>query len=204
MPETNAVRATLWLAIAVFIVLSAQAPAAPGGLALVRAGTGCRVGAESSAAACRCDQLPADARAALGLPQALNAASAVELERVPGLGPKRARAIAAERDRGGAFESLQALARRVPGIGPKTIDRIRPHLFAVGPDPACGEGSQSLVGSILPQRPARRVAGSSDRSAPDWSKARAVGFVPASSPWRRVEGALGSNRGGELQGEESR
>ena len=33
-----------------------------------------------------------------------------------------------------------ALAARVPGIGPRTIDRIRPHLFAVGPDPACGVG----------------------------------------------------------------
>ena len=143
VPETNAVRATLWLAIGVFIVLSARAPAAPGMLALVRAGSGCRLAAETSAATCLCDQLPADARAALGLPQALNAASAAELERVPGLGPKRARAIAAERERGGAFESLQVLARRVPGIGPKTIDRIRPHLFAVGPDPACVSGSPS-------------------------------------------------------------
>jgi len=143
VPETTAARAALWLAMAVIVVLSARAPAAPGPLSLVRDGSGCRLAAAADAPACTCSELPADARAALGLPQALNTASAAELERVPGLGPKRARAIAVERESGGDFESLQALSRRVPGIGPKTIDRIRPHLFAVGPDPACGEGNPS-------------------------------------------------------------
>ncbi|MGH9887470.1 MAG: ComEA family DNA-binding protein, partial [bacterium] len=111
--------------------------------ALLRDTTGCRLGPVGSAPECDCREMPADVRAALGLPQALNRASAVELERVPGLGPTRARAIAVEREHGGAFESLDALARRVPGIGPKTVDRIRSHLFAVGPDPACGAGSPS-------------------------------------------------------------
>ena len=140
--ETNAARAALWAAVAVVAFLGASDPSAPGALALVRDGSACRLGVAGSAQPCECSALPVDARAALGLPQPLNSASAVELERVPGLGPLRASAIAAERERGGAFESIQALSRRVPGIGPKTIDRIRPHLFAVGPDPACGEGSR--------------------------------------------------------------
>ena len=76
-------------------------------------------------------------------PCALNSASVEDLERVPGIGPMRASAIAAERERGGDFASLEALSQRVPGIGRKTIDRIRPHLFAVGPDPACGARSPS-------------------------------------------------------------
>jgi len=143
VPETNAVRALLWAALAVAALLELRVPSAPGPLALVRDASGCRLGEVGFAAPCACDALPADARAALGLPQSLNAASAAELERVPGLGPARARAIAVERASGGEFASLEALSARVPGIGPKTVDRIRPHLFAVGPDPACGVGSRS-------------------------------------------------------------
>jgi competence protein ComEA len=141
--ETNAIRALLWTTVAVVAVLSVRAPAAPGALALVRDGSACRLGRAAGAPVCDCRALPADARAALGLPQGLNSASTAELERVPGLGPTRARAIAEERQRGGAFESLEALAQRVRGIGPKTVDRIRPYLFAVGPDPACEAGSRS-------------------------------------------------------------
>ena len=77
-------------------------------------------------------------REVLGYPAPLNRLSAAELERVPELGPVRARAIAAERESHGPYESLEELARRVPGIGPKTVDRIRPRVFAAGPDPACG------------------------------------------------------------------
>ena len=143
VPETNAARALLFAALAVVSVLAARAPSAPLSLALVHDGAACRLGRAGSAPACACNELPADARGALGLPQDLNSASAADLERVPGLGPMRARAIAAERATGGAFDSLQALSRRVPGIGPRTVDRIRPHLFAAGPDPACGEGSPS-------------------------------------------------------------
>ena len=143
VPETTGARAALLAAVALAIALGARTPAGPGPLALVRGTLGCRLGSAGGAPACDCREMPADVRAALGLPQALNRASAAALERVPGIGPARARAIAEERRRGGAFESLDALARRVPGIGPGTVDRIRPHLFAVGPDPACGAGSPS-------------------------------------------------------------
>ena len=143
MPETNAVRAWLWAALAFVALLELRAPPEPGPIALVRDASGCRLGLAGSAPACACDALPAEARVALGLPLPLNSAPASDLERVPGLGPARAHAISAERESGGPFESLAALSARVPGIGPKTVDRIRPHLFAVGPDPACGVGSRS-------------------------------------------------------------
>lgn len=143
VPETNAARALLWALVTAVVVLSARAPAPPAALALVHDGSTCRLGLAGSAPACDCVALPAEARAALGLPQGLNSASQADLERVPGLGPARARAIADERERGGEFESLEAVSRRVPGIGRKTIDRIRPHLFAVGPDPACASRSPS-------------------------------------------------------------
>ncbi len=143
VPETYAARAVLWAIVAAAALLAVRAPLAPGEIALVRDASGCRLSTETSAPACDCVELPADARVALGLPQRLNSASAGDLERVPGLGPVRARAIAAERDSGGDFESLQALSRRVPGIGPGTVDRIRPHLFTEGPDAACGAGSPS-------------------------------------------------------------
>ncbi len=145
VPDTRAARAWLWAGLAIVALAGLRAPAAPGPLALLRDTSGCRLaeGDAHTGTACPCQALPADARAALGIPQALNSASPGELERVPGLGPARAQAIAAERAAGGPFESLEALAQRVPGIGPKTINRIRPHLFAVGPDPACGVGRES-------------------------------------------------------------
>lgn len=56
-----------------------------------------------------------------------NTAPAVELERLPGIGPARARAILEERSRTGPFRSADEL-RRVPGIGPATVRRLEPHL----------------------------------------------------------------------------
>ncbi|HEU4698307.1 MAG TPA: helix-hairpin-helix domain-containing protein [Gemmatimonadales bacterium] len=53
----------------------------------------------------------------------LNAASADELDGVPGLGPARARNLVAWRAAHGPFGSVEALAA-VPGIGPKLAARI--------------------------------------------------------------------------------
>ena len=141
--ETRPARALLWVLLAAAALVGTRTPAAPARLALVRDAGTCRLAEVGAAPLCACSELPDDARAALGLPSALNSASVEDLERVPGIGPMRASAIAAERERGGDFASLEALSQRVPGFGPKTIDRIRPHLFAVGPDPACGARSPS-------------------------------------------------------------
>jgi competence ComEA-like helix-hairpin-helix protein len=142
VPETRAARAVLCALLLLCAARPGLGPApAREPLVLVREGAAgtCRLAdASVSGPRCGCEEMPVDVRRTLGLPTSLNRARAAELERVPGLGPVRAAAIAAERARGGSFDSVEALARRVPGIGARTVDRIRPHLFAVGPDPACG------------------------------------------------------------------
>jgi len=66
------------------------------------------------------------ARLLFGLRLDPNLADAKSLESLPGIGPARAAAIVAERDRR-RFESLEALTR-VSGIGPRTLERLRPWL----------------------------------------------------------------------------
>jgi competence protein ComEA len=60
-------------------------------------------------------------------PVNVNAASEDELQRIPGVGPVTARAIAAARP----FRTVDDLDR-VKGIGPKTLEKLRPFV-AVGP-----------------------------------------------------------------------
>lgn len=54
----------------------------------------------------------------------INAATAGELEILPGIGPALARRIVEERERGGPYREIGDL-RRVKGIGPKSLDRLR-------------------------------------------------------------------------------
>jgi competence ComEA-like helix-hairpin-helix protein len=81
----------------------------------------------------RAPELPADLtsddRFALGLAIDVNLATATELEAIPGIGPTRAAAIIADRERFGPFADVDAL-ERVPGIGPSTIESIRPYVEA--------------------------------------------------------------------------
>lgn len=56
----------------------------------------------------------------------VNQATAVELQRLPGIGPKRAQLIIEERQKR-PFTAVEEL-RRVPGIGPKTLERLRPYV----------------------------------------------------------------------------
>ena len=55
----------------------------------------------------------------------LNAATAAELEDLPGIGPAKARAIIAHREDFGPFRSVDDLLN-VKGIGPKLLEQIRP------------------------------------------------------------------------------
>ena len=138
-PETQAARALLWALLAAAALGSAAAPRAPGPLGWLRDTGECRLEPlRAGLAPCPCGSVPLALRESLGLAAPLNALGARELERVPGIGPVRAAAIERERARGGAFAEVDALAQRVPGLGRKTVDRIRPRLFAAGPDPACG------------------------------------------------------------------
>ncbi len=62
----------------------------------------------------------------------INTASAADLRKLPGIGPKMSQAIIDERERA-PFKSVDEL-RRVHGIGAKTLDRLRPYV-SVGSAP---------------------------------------------------------------------
>ncbi len=86
---------------------------------------------------CRADHGPPRAlsgaeRLALGLPVDVNAATAEELAAIPGLSPRLAAEIVAERRRHGPFGSVEEL-RRVRGIGPARLARARGALAAAPP-----------------------------------------------------------------------
>jgi competence protein ComEA len=69
---------------------------------------------------------PGKKEADLTEPVDLNQATETELQRLPGIGPRRARLIIDEREKR-PFASIDEL-RRVPGIGPKTLEKLRPHI----------------------------------------------------------------------------
>lgn len=58
----------------------------------------------------------------------LNQATLLELEALPGIGPKLAQRVIEHRDENGPFRSVDDL-RQVKGIGRKKFDRLRPHVL---------------------------------------------------------------------------
>lgn len=62
----------------------------------------------------------------------LNTADAAELTLLPDIGPARARAIIADREAHGPFDTLADLDR-VPGLGARTIDSVSPYATAADP-----------------------------------------------------------------------
>jgi competence protein ComEA len=85
-----------------------------------------------------CPPVSGAARLLCGLPLDLNAARAEDLEALPGIGPARARAIAAARP----FVDLAEVGR-VHGVGPRTLARIAPwvEVEAEGQVPRPGESA---------------------------------------------------------------
>ena len=67
--------------------------------------------------------IPSPARTRINV----NLASAAELERVPGLGPKLSRRIVEYRQANGTYQKLEDLIE-VQGIGPKSLEKIRDYL----------------------------------------------------------------------------
>ena len=57
----------------------------------------------------------------------INTATAAELQQLPGIGPAKAAAIIAEREKNGPFQTIDELTR-VSGIGPNTLNVIRDYL----------------------------------------------------------------------------
>ena len=70
----------------------------------------------------------------------INRAGASELEKLPRIGPKTAERILAFRDAYGAFRSVNDL-QQVRGIGPKTLELLRPHVYAGAPPPSVDSSS---------------------------------------------------------------
>jgi competence protein ComEA len=73
------------------------------------------------------DSSRAGAPAASRAPLDLNAATAAELDALPGIGPVLAARIVEYRRREGSFRSVEELLS-VPGIGPRLLARLRPAL----------------------------------------------------------------------------
>lgn len=61
------------------------------------------------------------------LPLSLGTATAVDLQRIPGMGEKTALAIIAYRDGNGGIRDMAEL-RNIAGIGQKKLERFRPYL----------------------------------------------------------------------------
>ncbi|MCX6348224.1 MAG: helix-hairpin-helix domain-containing protein [Candidatus Aureabacteria bacterium] len=81
----------------------------------------------------------------------LNPARATELEKRPGVGPKTAAKIIADREANGPFASIQAVVDRIKGIGPKTI--LKWEGMAV-----CGAPAAVAPAAAAPEAPAAPAA----------------------------------------------
>lgn len=142
-------RASLTLVLAALLLGLALPRAAPGPLACAepaerraRGGHSVEVGCAGGA------PLRGPARRLFGLALDPNRADARTLETLPGIGPARARAIAAERRRR-PFARVADLLR-VAGIGPRTLESIAGHLAI---EPARGEAAGASVDSPRGEAP---------------------------------------------------
>lgn len=68
--------------------------------------------------------LPLSASLVNATPVNVNTASQSELESIRGLGPSKAKAIIAEREKGGAFYDSYDLQSRVRGIGERSVSKL--------------------------------------------------------------------------------
>lgn len=103
-------------------------------------------------------------------------ASAVELARLPKVGPALARAIVAYREKNGPFGGPEALDR-VPGLGPGLMAAIGPHLRFSAPPAAAGAGPVVPVGAEL-------AAGKPGRTDLNSATAAALDALPGIGPTR--------------------
>ncbi len=74
-----------------------------------------------------CTSMDAAALISFSLPLSLATATAEELEMLPGIGPKTARALIDYRNRSGPVRSIEQLVE-VRGIGLKTLKKIAPYI----------------------------------------------------------------------------
>jgi competence protein ComEA len=118
----------------------------------------------------------------------VNSASITQLQSLRGLGPKTARIIVLERERGGSFESLSDLADRVRGIGEKKKQSLEAAGLTAGdgrvevggngarPAPA---GSAEPVLVTPPGEPHEAAAGSAASMAASGAASMALSGAPS-------------------------
>lgn len=78
------------------------------------------------------EQAAADPAAEAELTVAINTATTLELQQLPGIGPALAERIVAHREEYGPFARAEEVTA-VQGIGPKTLEELQPHLV-IEPD----------------------------------------------------------------------
>jgi len=87
----------------------------------------------------------------------INTATVDELDRLPGVGPTKAAAIAAFREKHGLFKRIDDLDR-VKGFGRKLIMRIRPFVALAGPTTYIGKPHSKKDIAPLDPHPKKDVA----------------------------------------------
>ena len=114
----------------------------------------------------------------------VNSATAQQLESVSGIGPSTARTIVQERERAGAFESLDDLAERVRGIGPKKAKALQ----AAGLTVAAPTAPRRMPRKAPPRRRARAARRLARPSPPRVGPPRRPGSSHARPSRSRREG----------------
>ena len=108
----------------------------------------------------------------------INTATQAELESLRGVGPLRAKAIIAYREKHGPFKTLEEVDN-VPGIGKGTISRMAPDVTLSGPTTSLGPDkvAQAEKGKPEPKpaaKPEAKPAAKSETTTADERKAKAA------------------------------
>jgi competence protein ComEA len=92
------------------------------------------VGAAAQAADTSPQQPPAPAKASVAAPLNINTATAAQLEKLPGIGPRTAARIIEYRQKNGAFKKVEELMN-VRGLAEKSFLRIKTQVTVAAPKP---------------------------------------------------------------------
>lgn len=107
----------------------------------------------------------------------VNLASADELDRLPGIGPAKARKIIETRERLGGFSSVDQLLD-VPGIGPKMLEKMRPYVRV---SPPKGMPVKAENGPSTQIRPLKLQLPKTPKTTPAIDPSLALGHQSAAS-----------------------